>query len=100
MKTFLKIIFLGVLTVLMAIAATAKDSNTNPTNEKHLFVVKTGKDMVGAKVEVVLANGHVIAEQVLKKRKLVIDFNESRSGYYTIRVIKGSRIREYYYQKV
>jgi hypothetical protein len=103
MKTLLKILFLGVLTALLAIAATASTPHENrPTTDKqkNVFVVKTNKSLVGAKVEIIQRNGKVIAEQVLKRRKLVIDFNESRSDFYMIRIKKGSNVKEYYYRKV
>jgi hypothetical protein len=103
MKTLLKILFLGVLTTLLAIAAMAKGPHDNkPTTEKfkNVFVVKADRDLVGAKVEIIQRNGKIVAEQVLKKRKLVIDFNESKSGYYMIRIMKGSNVKEYYYRKV
>jgi hypothetical protein len=103
MKILIKILFLGVLTTLLAIAATAKTpKENNPTTdkEKNVFVVKTDKDLLGAKVEIIQRNGKVIAEQVLRKRKLVIDFNESRSDYYMIRIMKGSNVKEYYYRKI
>ena len=103
MKTLIKILFLGVLTALLAIAATAetpRESKPGTEKEKNVFVVKADKDLLGAKVEIIQRNGKVIAEQVLKKRKLVIDFNESMSGYYMIRIMKGSNVKEYYYRKV
>jgi hypothetical protein len=101
MKTVIKILVLGAVTLLLAFAATAKD-NTRVKHDKdrNVFVLKTDKDLVGGKVEILQQNGMVIAEQTLRKRKLVIDFNESKSGYYMIRIVKGKNIKEYYYQKV
>src|SRR5690349_9461629 len=104
MKTLLKIIFLGVLSVLLTMAAMA---NTNdPVKQKHvsekdkgLFVFKADRELIGAKVEILQENGGVIAEQVLSKRKLVIDFNEIRSGSYKIRISKGEKIKEFSYNK-
>jgi hypothetical protein len=104
MKTLIKIIFLGLLSVLLTIAATAKTND--PVKQKHvsekdkgLFVFKADRELVGAKVEILRENGSVIAEQVLNRRKLVIDFNEIRSGSYTIRISKGEKIKEFNYYK-
>jgi hypothetical protein len=104
MKTLFKILFLGILTVLLTIAAMAKEnpSRLRPAHEKdkNIFVYKADKTFVGARVEILQANGNVIAEQVLTKRKLVIDFNDTKSGSYTIRLIKGDKVEEIVYQKL
>jgi len=104
MKTLFKILFLGVLSVLLTIAAMAKE--VDPIRVKHvnekdknLFVFKADRELVGAKVEILEEDGHVIAEQVLTRRKLVIDFNDIKSGSYTIRLVKGETVQEVSYQK-
>jgi hypothetical protein len=103
MKTLLKILFLGLLTVLLTIAAMAKGS-TDPVKrvadkDKGFFVFKADKKLLGAKVEIRQANGSLIAEQLLTKRKLVIDFHGIKSGAYTIRIVKGDKIQELNYYK-
>jgi hypothetical protein len=104
MKTLFKILFLGVITVLLTIAAMAKEKDPirlKPLNskDKNLFVFKADRDLIGAKVEILRENGSVIAEQVLTRRKLVIDFNDITSGFYTIRLVKGETIQELSYEK-
>jgi hypothetical protein len=102
MKTLLKIIALGLLTGLLTVAAMAKDPSVKlrpQDKDKNLFVFKADKAFIGAKVEVLQANGSMIAEQILQRRKLVIDFNEMRSGSYTIRVVKGTKVKEFNYVK-
>lgn len=66
---------------------------------KNLFVFKTEKKLVGAKVEVLSENGEVVTSQVLQKRKMIIDFCDVRYGTYTIRVTKGENVKEYQYTK-
>lgn len=63
------------------------------------FVFKTDKKFIGATVEVMAANGDIISSCELKKRKIAIDFAGVRSGEYTIRVTKGKRIEEFYFEK-
>jgi len=104
MKTFFKILIAAGLSVLLSMAATAKGKDPirlKPLNDKgkHLFVFKADKDLLGAKVEILEENGSVIAEQILTRRKLVIDFNDIGTGSYTIRLVKGDTIRELNYQK-
>jgi hypothetical protein len=103
MKTVLKIIFLGVLTVLLTMAAMAHEPvvKAKPTNDKdrNLFVFKAEKKMIGAKVEIIQLNGGLIAEQILQTRKLVIDFDEMKSGTYIIRVVKGTQVKEFNYTR-
>ena len=104
MKTLFKILFLGVITVLLTMAAMAKEKDPlrlRPLNDKdkNLFVFKADRDWVGAKVEILRENGSVIAEQVLTRRKLVIDFKDITSGSYTIRLVKGETVQELSYEK-
>ena len=101
MKTLVKIFFLGLLTVLLSYAAMAKDiSGRDPiTGKDNLVVIKTDKKFVGAKVEIVQANGIVIAEQILQKRKMIIDFDDMKMGAYTIRIKKGDEIKELTFTK-
>lgn len=102
MKTLVKIFFLGVLTVLLSYAAMAKDiSGKDPINgkDKNLYVIKTDKKFVGAKVEIVQANGTVIAEQILQRRKMIVDFDDMKMGSYTIRIKKGDEVKEMTFTK-
>jgi hypothetical protein len=103
MKTLVKIFFLAALTVLLTMAAMAgePDAKVKHGNErdKNLFVFKADRKLVGAKVEILQSNGSMIAEQILERRKLVIDFNEMKSGSYTIRVVKGIHVKEFSYVK-
>jgi hypothetical protein len=103
MKTLIKLFFLGVLTVLLSIAATAKEpvKKWEPAGSKNrnLIVYKADKKLVGGKVEILQANGSVIAEQILQKRKLLIDFDSMKVGAYIIRITKGEFTSEFTYQK-
>jgi hypothetical protein len=101
MKTLIKIIFLGVLTALLTFAAMANENpRAKPGNGKNkgLFVFKADKKLIGATVRVT-KNGSLVAEQVLTKRKLVIDFKDIKSGSYVIHIIKGDDIQEFTYSK-
>jgi hypothetical protein len=102
MKTLLKIFFLGVLTALLTFAAMAKETpRAKPGygKDKGFFIFKADRKLIGANVKILKSNGTVIAEQVLKKRKLVIDFNDIKSGSYTIRIVKDENIQEFTYYK-
>lgn len=101
MKTLLKLIFLGVLTVLLSMAATAKTVEKDPPAAKteSVFVLKAHKKFVGGVVSVLRKNGTVVAEHTLNKRKLVIDFAGMKSGDYTIRLVKGEQTKELAFSK-
>jgi hypothetical protein len=102
MKTLVKLIFLGALTVLLTIAAMAKEpvrKGDPDSKDKSLFVLKADKKFVGARVEIIQPNGSIIAEQILQKRKMIIDFDDVKSGSYTIRLVKGEKIQEFTYDK-
>src|SRR5688572_7126986 len=102
MKTLVKLIFLCALSVLLTIAAMAKEpvrKGDPETKDKSLFVLKADKKFIGARVEIVQPNGSIIAEQILQKRKMIIDFDDVKSGSYTIRLVKGDKRQEYTFDK-
>lgn len=103
MKTLLKIVFIGVMTVLLGMAAaTAKEKDpsvTTSSKSKSLYTIKANKKFVGAQVEIIQADGNVISKQILAKRKMIIDFDDVRLGAYKIRISKGNQTREYVYEK-
>src|SRR5688500_6420035 len=102
MKNLRKSLLIGVA-VLMISSASAKvfGNGDEPASgkSKNLFVVKTDKKLVGAKIEVIYANGSVLSSQTLQKRKMVIDFGDVKQGAYTIRVTKGDTVKEFHYDK-
>ncbi len=64
-----------------------------------LFVVKTGKDLVGAKVQIYSASGELLTTQITQKRKMFIDFKDASFGDYTIKVSKGDKMKEFNFKK-
>jgi hypothetical protein len=102
MKTLIKIFFLGVLTVLLSMAAMAKEApkKWEPAGSKKNFIVyKADRKMIGGKVEILYANGHRVAEQVLAKRKVYIDFENMKLGSYIVRITKGDTVQEFTFDK-
>lgn len=103
MKTLIKIILLGVLTVLLSIAAMATEprQKVEPagTKNKNLIVWKADKKLVGGKVEILLSDGTKVAEQVLGRRRLYIDFENMNSGSYIVRISKGNLFQEFTFDK-
>jgi hypothetical protein len=99
LKIILIIAAFFVIAQTASAAPTLAQSATVRIKEKTLFVFKTDKQFVGATVEVIYANGDVVIAQTLEKRKLVIDFAAVKSGDYMVRVKKGKRIEEFYYEK-
>jgi len=58
------------------------------------LVVKTGKGFIGGTMVICNSANKVIATHTLKKRKLVIDFENAGFGEYTIKLVKGDK-RQY-----
>lgn len=100
MKTLILVLVSGCLS-LISVSGNATEvigtSGSNKSKEKSLFILKTNKKFIGARVEIFQANGALIAAQHLEKKKVVIDFSEVRKGSYTIRVSKGQEKQEYLY---
>jgi hypothetical protein len=103
MKTLIKLIFLGVLTVLLSIAAMAKEPpkrwDNSGSRNKNIVIYKADKKLVGGKVLIFQADGNIVAEQVLQKRKLLIDFDSMQHGSYTVRIMKGDLVDEFIFEK-
>jgi hypothetical protein len=64
-----------------------------------LVVIKTAKDMVGAKVEVFSSAGDLVTAQITQKRKMFIDFADVTLGTYTIKITKGDKVKEMSFNK-
>jgi hypothetical protein len=95
--TILSVAFLMIASTAMAGLNDERDKG-NP-RYKNLFVFKTEKKFLGAKVEILSADGDVITSQSLERRKVVIDFGDVGHGTYTIRVSKGRERKEFQFVK-
>ena len=86
---------------MLSMAATARDKEKEPKEgkEKNIFVFKADRKLVGGRVEILRENGAVLSEQILRKRKMIIDFEDVKDGEYTIRVIKGEKVQEFTFEK-
>ena len=101
MKNFNKVLLLSFMTLIVQpLTAWSEIAVREPSSRhKNLFVFKTDKKFMGAKVEVLSSNGDVVTSQMLKKRKMIIDFCDVKHGAYTIRITKDNEIKEYQYEK-
>jgi cytochrome oxidase Cu insertion factor (SCO1/SenC/PrrC family) len=99
-----KIIVLAIALLVMALSVTAspKNEGVSTVKSKHnsLFVLKTDKKFIGATVEVVSSKGDVVTSHTMEKRKLIIDFKYVQQGAYTIRVTKGSEVKQFNYLNI
>jgi hypothetical protein len=99
-RTRLVLIILVILGALATKTAFGKEVSLVKTKNKNLFVLRVNKDYDGATVEVFYASGEVVLSQKLKKKKVIIDFCNSKTGAYTIRVVKGDMRKEFQYEKI
>src|SRR5438132_268880 len=65
--------------------------------QKNQFVFKIGKLWKGANVEVINENGELVSQQKLYKKRMTIDFNNVKTGNYTIFVRKGDKVEQFKY---
>lgn len=101
MKNLMRI-SLAVLLISVSVISQAlprEEIVTVPTKYKNLFVFKAEKEYVGATVEVYYSNGDLVTTHKLEKRKMIIDFCDTKFGEYTIKVVKGNKKQEFYYVK-
>jgi len=101
MKTLIKVIVVVGLFASSTTWAKPFDEGTTATHTRHknLFKVKTDKKFVGATVEVFMSNGSLLTSQNMSKRKMIIDFGDSKGGTYTIRLTKGNDTKEFHFIK-
>lgn len=103
MKTMMRISLAVMLMVGLSIttqAYTPEDVvEVIPSRYKNLFVFKADKEYVGATVEVYYSNGDLVTKHTLEKRKMIIDFCDTKFGEYTIRLVKGDKKQEFHYVK-
>lgn len=102
MKTLARVSLVAMLVigvVSVTLASPVEDVSAVPFKYKHLFVFKVDKKYRGATVEVYYSNGDLVTTQKLEKRKMIINFCDTKFGEYTIRVVKGDKKQEYYYVK-
>jgi len=66
--------------------------------KRDIFYFKSTEDFTGATIEV-YSFGKLIFTDTLVHRKTLIDFYFEKPGEYTIKIIKGSKVEEFNYQK-
>jgi len=97
MRISLAVLLMGVSVISQALPL--EEIVNIPTKYKNLFVFKADKEYVGATVEVYYSNGDLVTTHKLEKRKMIIDFCDTKFGEYTIKVVKGNKKQEFYYVK-
>ena len=98
-KTRILLVLIVVLSALIAKSAMAADVSQIKTKYPHLFVLKANRKYAGATVEVYYSNGDLVTTQKFEKRRMIIDFCDTKFGEYTIRVVKGNEKKEFQYVK-
>ena len=100
MKALAKILSIVLLLITITASARHADDNSKSSHRyKNIFVIKTDKKFLGAKVEIISAEGNLITSQQLERRKVVIDFGAVKYGTYTIKVSKGKESRVFLFVK-
>lgn len=99
MKTLVKILFIGALTLLLTYAATAKDNGrAKPVVKEVVSVTKAINSVSNISVSVDQAlEGMIINEEMMIKNSLVLDIQEVEKKFYTKRAtLKTSRTKKFY----
>ena len=93
------LVLMVILCALLAKNAFAGNVNEIKTKYPHLFVLKANRKNMGAQVEVYYSNGDLVTSQKINKRRMIIDFCDTRAGEYTIKVVQGDKKQEFHYVK-
>ena len=81
-----------------AVAAPVEGDSVTVIESKHknLFVFKVDKSLIGSEVMVYHSTGELVTSMLLKRRRAVIDFCDSKFGSYTIKIVKEEKVIESY----
>lgn len=103
LNAFFKTFFVAMVLSLSGSAIMAGPSEDQERifsgKEKDLFVFRTEKGFIGAKVEIFSDSGELLTAQTIQKRKMIIDFGDVAFGTYTIKVSKGNMVQEFQFVK-
>ena len=94
MKTF------ALITTALLISVSSFATKSDPsvelidTDYKNILKFKVKKDLVGATIKLVYSNGDVVTQEELVKKKMIIDFCDSRDGEYMVVIQKGDYFKE------
>jgi hypothetical protein len=95
MKIVTIILVIILISLPQVFAGNKRPIETTNNERKNQFVLKVGKDFIGAHVEVFTPEGHQISSQFLMRRKMIIDFGGVDTGTYTIFVRNEDEILRY-----
>jgi flagellar hook assembly protein FlgD len=90
---------LALVLIIQSAMATPLPAESVRLKNKTTFVYKADKDFMGATIEIRYQNGDLVSTEKLEKRRIVIDFAQVKSGEYTIRITKGKRVEEFFFEK-
>lgn len=99
MKTLKVLVFLLLLTTT-TFAGKSPNSNVSVLSVKRdIFYFKVCPSLLGARVEVTDQDGKIIASQLIRHRKSIVDFYFERPGHFTITITKGDKQITFQYDK-
>lgn len=84
------------------LASTPKPDSVTVTDSNRLdvMVLKFDKEQVGGQIVVIASNGEEVSRVTIKRKKMIIDFDEVKFGAYKIKVVKeGAEVAEFNYNK-
>lgn len=70
------------------------------SNRMDVMVLKFNKDQVGGHVVILNSNGEEVSKMIIKRKKMIIDFDKVNFGTYEIKVVKeGTEVAVFNYNK-
>ena len=70
------------------------------SNRMDVMVLKFNKDQVGGQIVVLDSNGEEVSKSTIKRKRMIIDFDQVNFGVYKIKVVKeGDEVATFNYNK-
>lgn len=91
MKTLSTILTLSILFISSSLMATGGIEVLKTDQDKSSLLFKLDKELVGATIDIVYSNGDLVTQEVLKRKKLLLDMSKVKEGQYTLIINKGDQ---------
>ncbi len=100
MKT-LSILLISLFSLTTHLYATVTDADSVVAKaQDDLYMLKVDKDLFGSQLVVTSSNGEVVSTMTIKRKRILINFEELKFGEYLVQIIKdGVEVEKYTYHK-
>ena len=100
MKT-LSILLISLFSLSTNLYATVSEADSVVVEaQDDLYMLKVEKDLFGGQLVVTSSSGEVVSTMTIKRKRILINFEELKFGEYFVKIVKdGVEVEKYTYRK-